>query len=120
MTKPTPKPAAVADDRRGSSAARGYGYRWQQAREAYLRKHPLCKMHADLGRVVPAEVVDHIEPHRGDMGKFWDSKNWQSLCKTCHDGAKQRQEKSGVVVGCNLAGLPLDPNHHWNKPKETA
>lgn len=114
------KPTKRFDDRRGSSAERGYGYAWQKAREAYLKKHPLCKMHADLGRVVPASVVDHVDPHRGDMVKFWDSGNWQSLCKPCHDVAKQRQEKSGVVVGCNLAGRPLDPNHHWNKPKTPA
>ena len=54
------------------------------------------------------------------MVKFWDSANWQSLCKKCHDGAKQRMEKSGVVVGCNLSGLPLDPKHHWQRPKTPA
>lgn len=102
------------DDRRGSSAARGYGYRWQKAREGWLRKHPLCKMHEQLGRVVLATVVDHVDPHRGDMEKFWNSANWQSLCKDCHDGAKQRLEKSGVLAGCTLAGVPLDPNHHWS------
>lgn len=118
---PMNKPAkAAADERRGSSAQRGYGYAWQKAREAYLRKHPLCRMHAELGEVVPASLVDHVEPHRGDMVKFWDSANWQSLCKKCHDGAKQRMEKSGVVVGCNLSGLPLDPKHHWQKPKTPA
>ena len=30
-------------------------------------------------------VVDHIRPHRGDPVLFWDEKNWQSLCKSCHD-----------------------------------
>jgi 5-methylcytosine-specific restriction endonuclease McrA len=119
MTKPA-KPSTRTEERRGSSTERGYGYKWQKAREAYLLKHPLCAMHAELGRVVLASVVDHKDPHRGDMVKFWDSANWQSLCKDCHDGAKQRQEKSGVVVGCNLAGVPLDPNHHWNKAKAEA
>ena len=27
----------------------------------------------------------HIRPHRGDPVLFWDEKNWQSLCKPCHD-----------------------------------
>ncbi|WP_101048687.1 HNH endonuclease [Macromonas nakdongensis] len=98
---------------RESSATRGYGSRWQKAREGFLRSHPLCKMHQDLGRIVPATVVDHIEPHRGDMGKFWDRSNWQSLCKRCHDGAKQRLEKSGVLQGCRLDGIPVDPKHPW-------
>ena len=96
-----------------TSAQRGYGSKWQQAREAWLRKHPLCRMCSELGRVVPATVVDHIVPHRGDMRLFWDSSNWQSLCKTCHDSHKQRAEKSGAVVGCDLSGLPIDPNHPW-------
>ena len=77
-----------------SSTARGYGYRWQQERGAYLRLHPLCVMHRDGGRTVPATVVDHITPHRGDPLLFWDRTNWQSLCKPCHDGRKQAQEKA--------------------------
>lgn len=101
------------DDQRESSAKRGYGYRWQKAREGFLKSHPLCAMHLDLGQYVPATLVDHIDPHRGDQAKFWDRKNWQSLCKDCHDGAKQKLEKTGVLVGCNLAGIPVDPNHHW-------
>lgn len=32
-----------------------------------------------------ANVVDHIKPHRGDKVLFWDSANWQPLCKECHD-----------------------------------
>lgn len=30
-------------------------------------------------------MVDHITPHKGDRGLFWDRNNWQALCKTCHD-----------------------------------
>ena len=114
-----PKQPSVYDDRRESSSSRGYGYAWQKAREAFLRKHPLCKLHTQLGQVVVATVVDHVEPHKGDMVKFWDSDNWQSLCKHCHDSEKQRIERSGKVLGCGLSGLPLDPNHHWTKPKTT-
>lgn len=32
-----------------------------------------------------ATVVDHVIPHRGDMELFWDSDNWQSMHKQCHD-----------------------------------
>jgi 5-methylcytosine-specific restriction endonuclease McrA len=96
-----------------SSHNRGYNHRWRQARAAYLDANPLCVECERLGRMVPASVVDHIEPHRGDLGKFWSRENWQALCKACHDGHKQRLEKSGAVVGCTADGMPLDSRHHW-------
>lgn len=77
--------AQQVESRRGTSAQRGYGYKWQKAREGYLREHPLCKRHEDRGDLVPATVVDHIKPHRGDMSLFWSRANWQPLCKPCHD-----------------------------------
>jgi 5-methylcytosine-specific restriction enzyme A len=77
--------AQQLDARRGTATERGYGYKWQQAREGFLRLHPLCIRHEARGEVVPAVVVDHIVPHRGDMTIFWDRENWQPLCKTCHD-----------------------------------
>lgn len=41
-------------------------------------------------------VGDHITPHRGDPALFWDRANIQCLCKPCHDGAKQAEEKQGL------------------------
>lgn len=95
-----------------SSAERGYGYRWQQARGEYLRLHPFCVMCLDkLGvsresatedvvlacaeRGVPmplASVVDHVVAHRGNQTLFWDRSNWQGLCSTHHSRDKQREE----------------------------
>jgi len=103
------------DDERGTSAWRGYGYKWQKAREGHLRNNPLCDEHKRRGQVVVASVVDHIVPHKGDMTLFWDRDNWQSLCKSCHDGFKQRLEKSGRVAGCDVNGVPVDPHHHWRR-----
>ncbi|MEM8866506.1 MAG: HNH endonuclease signature motif containing protein [Planctomycetota bacterium] len=37
------------------------------------------------GRTTAASVVDHIKRHEGCQVLFWDRKNWQSLCKRCHD-----------------------------------
>ena len=107
-------PKTCRYDDRESAAKRGYGYKWQKARDAYLKKHPLCVDHERRGYVEPATVVDHIIPHSGDMTLFWDSSNWQSLCKVCHDSHKQRIEKSGIDAGCGIDGLPTDRNHHWN------
>jgi len=59
------------------------------------------------GRLTPANVVDHIKPHRGDRDLFWDSDNWQSLCKIHHDSTKQSQERTGLVKGCDLNGNPI-------------
>lgn len=77
---------------RGNTTQRGYGWRWQRARAAHLRKEPLCKV--CLPQVVAARAVDHIVPHRGDMTLFWDRNNWQSLCVSCHN-AKTARERGG-------------------------
>lgn len=73
-------------------------------------------MHERQGRTVVATVVDHIVPHKGDKRLFWDSKNWQALCKPCHDSVKAQLERSGTIKGCDAQGMPLDPNHHWSAP----
>lgn len=81
------------DQRRGGSAERGYGGRWQKARATYLRHHPLCVACEAAGRLVAATVVDHITPHKGDQALFWDSdNNWQALCKRCHDRKTVRED----------------------------
>lgn len=72
--------------------ARGYNYEWQKARADHLEANPLCVMCYALGIIAAATVVDHKRPHRGDMVLFWDRRNWQSLCKTCHSKHKQRME----------------------------
>lgn len=41
-------------------------------------------------------VADHRRPHRGDEALFWAIGNLQCLCKGCHDGAKQSEERRGV------------------------
>ena len=73
------------DARRGSARQRGYTGAWEKARAAYLRAHPLCAECALQGVLAAASVVDHVRPHRGDRALFWDSGNWQPLCKPCHD-----------------------------------
>lgn len=99
---------------RGTANERGYGAKWQRRRIAYLRAHPLCVYCKQTGKVSAATVVDHIVPHRGDKTLFWKESNWQSLCKTCHDGAKQSEEKNGHSVAVGLDGWPLDPAHPVN------
>lgn len=78
---------AKADAARPSARDRGYGSKWQKAREAFLKDHPFC---VRCGK--PSCVVDHITPHRGDTKLFWSRTNWQALCRSCHSRWKQRQE----------------------------
>ena len=80
------------DERRGSAASRGYDTRWRKARALYLSRHQLCAECRRQGRTVAASVVDHIRPHKGNRTIFWDERNWQALCKRCHDAKTARED----------------------------
>lgn len=89
---------------------------WKALRREQLAKEPLCRYCEQQGKVAAANVADHIKPHKGDESLFFDADNLQSLCKTCHDSAKQKAEKRGVTeIGSDTSGSPLDPVHHWNR-----
>lgn len=95
------------DDKRGSSAARGYNARWQKARKTYLSRNPLCVMCEKQGITKAATVVDHIVPHKGDTALFWDTtNNWQGLCASHHNRDKQREER-GRSQAIGDDGWPL-------------
>lgn len=81
-------PDQAFDATRGTSTQRGYNARWRTARITFLRLYPLCQCpdcQAGHLRAIPATVVDHIIPHRGDQQIFWDESNWQAMSKPCHD-----------------------------------
>lgn len=108
----------MADRSLAGTAYRGvYGTkRWRIRRARQLRDEPLCRMCRRLGRVTPATVVDHIQPHRGDMtegGAFWAGA-LQSLCKAHHDAGKQREESIGYQAETDESGWPTDPRHPAN------
>ena len=86
---------AALDRQRPSASRRGYGSRWRRARLAFLARHPLCASCQGQGRVVPATVVDHVVPHRGDQALFWDEANWAPACKRCHDAKTALQGRWG-------------------------
>jgi 5-methylcytosine-specific restriction protein A len=74
------KNPARYEQNRASASERGYNWKWRNYRKNYLRRHPLCN---ECGQ--PAKVVDHIEDHKGNKGKFWDKNNHQALCISCHN-----------------------------------
>jgi 5-methylcytosine-specific restriction protein A len=72
---------------------KGYDRRWCAARTRFLKAQPLCVKCLERGRLEKAAVVDHIVPHRGDRELFWDEKNWQALCKSCHDTKTMTEDR---------------------------
>lgn len=98
---------------RPSAAKRGYNSKWQKARRTYLNNHPLCAECKRKGRITPATVVDHIIPHKGNSKLFWDTNNWQPLCKQCHD-RKTATEDGGFgrqAVQRNIPDISEDEFH---------
>ncbi len=77
--------------------------RWYRLRYAtFIRDGFTCKMCGlrDLSGSGKGLICDHIKPHRHrDEGLFWDQDNLQTLCASCHSGAKQRQEVRDRMLG---------------------
>jgi 5-methylcytosine-specific restriction protein A len=77
--RPTPSTAP-----RPSPSKRGYNRKWATAARAYLASNPLCVRCSTPDNPVAATCVDHVTPHKGDMGLFWRADNWQAMCSRCH------------------------------------
>jgi 5-methylcytosine-specific restriction protein A len=71
-----------------------YGRRWRKSRALFLERNPFCSVCADEGKVTPANVVDHREPHRGDFELFWRESNWSALCESHHNQKTAREMRS--------------------------
>lgn len=103
--------------RRPGGADLQYPYhhrRWYRLRAHQLKLQPLCAHCKLKGKVEPATVVDHIIAHKGDLARFWDTTNLQSLCTSCHD-RKTRDEKEQAkpfIRGTRPDGMPVD-KRHW-------
>jgi 5-methylcytosine-specific restriction enzyme A len=106
-----------SDARRGSASERGYNGRWQKARATWLSRYPLCAECERSNRVAPASVVDHIVPHRGDQALFWDTENWQSLCKPCHDRKTAREDGGFGRPGVSILAMLLVVGLRWGVPE---
>jgi 5-methylcytosine-specific restriction endonuclease McrA len=66
--------------------------RWQRLRWSVLVRD--CFTCTRCKRVIVEKgeaICDHVEPHRGDHTRFWAGP-FQTLCKQCHDSAKQQAE----------------------------
>lgn len=95
-----------------SDAAKAYrklynNNKWKKARLEHLYEHPECAYCRARGMLSGADLVDHIEPHKGDEKLFWDRSNWQSLCWDCHSGEKQLEENGRRMMLFDENGVPI-------------
>jgi 5-methylcytosine-specific restriction endonuclease McrA len=79
-------------DARQTRTQRGYDNTWLALSAMCLREEPYCRYCAREGRVELARVSDHIIPLRIRPDLRLTRSNIQSLCKTCHDSVKAREE----------------------------
>lgn len=84
-----PYPARPRDERLWASRRAEYRKwyqcaRWRRLRQLVLNEQPLCAECQKQGRLTPATAVDHIEPHLGDIEKFYSRENLRALCGPCH------------------------------------
>ena len=86
---------------------------WQDRRTWQLRHEPLCARCRDMGVLVGATVVHHAVPHKGVWAAFMGS-SLTSLCKPCHDGPTQSEERAGYSQQIGDDGWPVDARHPIN------
>lgn len=68
-----------------------------------------------MGKTRRGRIVDHVVPHRGDYKLFWEGE-LQTLCSTCHNSAKQREELAGFSRAASATdGWPIDKAHPFNR-----
>jgi 5-methylcytosine-specific restriction endonuclease McrA len=94
--------------------------RWQRLRKAKLMEKPCCELCMDDGFVVPATVVDHLVAISKGGDPYPALHGLLSLCVRCHNTKTTVIEQLGRAYfyrGCDINGMPLDPEHPWNKAK---
>jgi 5-methylcytosine-specific restriction protein A len=77
---------------RFGSRVRGYDRKWEEAAARFKAANPYCVGCMAMGTRMATEVVDHVDPHRGDRIKFWDVANWQASCTWHHSSVKATLE----------------------------
>ena len=91
------------------------GKAWRRLRAVILGERPLCQHCLDRGVIEPATEVDHVNNDPTDNRP----EALQSLCKPCHSRKTQRDMGHKVAMGCDADGYPLDPDHDWQKSRES-
>ena len=90
------------------------GKAWRNLRTAVLNREPLCRMCKRVGWAVQATDVDH---HDNDPSNN-DASNLIPLCHECHSRKTQADMGKAVNWGCDIHGMPLDPNDPWHESRD--
>lgn len=64
-------------------------------------------------RLTAATEVDHRLALF--LGGTNDDSNQESICSTCHKAKSARERGYKTAPRCGVDGLPLSPDHPWNK-----
>lgn len=114
---PVPSPAETLAERKRRNAA-AYRERqsfyataaWRQTRAFIVAERVLCELCRAQGRTTPGTEVHHkVDLAAG--GAPLDPENLMLLCESCHSSITA----SGRIKGCDVNGIPLDPNSHWRR-----
>ena len=82
---------AANQPQRASAAKRGYGYAWQEARDWFVRRHPLCVDCLAQGIVNDKKIEAHHIVKKIDGGGD-NEENLMALCQCCHAIRTRRGE----------------------------
>lgn len=66
----------------------------------------LCRLCLAKGVWTVAEVVDHIEPHGGDLRKFYEGE-LQALCRPCHARKTATEQGTKLRTAIGVDGWPI-------------
>ena len=93
-TKVKVEEVKLKDKYRGTSASRGYDYRWSKYSKQYRLNNPLCVLCEKKGILKLAQCVDHIKPVVDGQNDplFWEPSNHRSLCNVCHSTVTALQD----------------------------
>lgn len=93
--------------------------KWRELRWSILTRDLFTCQMQGCGRVIADTsqlVCDHVVPHRGNVEKFWAGP-FRTLCKACHDSAKQKEEIAVRQAGLDVyGGKPASYRPDWLKP----
>jgi hypothetical protein len=91
--------------------------RWQALRWSVLTRDLFtCQICGRIEGDTSKLVCDHVKPHRGNVEMFWAGP-FQTLCKPCHDGQKQKEEVAARAAGLDVyGGKPASYRPEWLRP----
>jgi len=70
---------------------------WRDLAKAQLQRQPLCERCSKAGKVTVATVCHHVDKSTKANAATFFAGPFASMCKACHDGPTQKEERSGLI-----------------------